>query len=113
VRRTLLLDQLLGDRRGNAGEEGDAAVPSVVADEQARAGLRLNLDVLAREGARRMLAAALEAKVHDDLTAHAAERDERGRRLVVGNGHARGREVTTGAGAIPIRAPRGRAAPLA
>jgi transposase-like protein len=53
-----------------------------------------------------MLAAALEAEVDDYLAAHAAERDERGRRLVVRNGHAREREVTTAAGAIPVRAPR-------
>jgi transposase-like protein len=79
---------------------------SVVADEQAHGSLRLDLDELAREGARRMLAAALEAEVDDYLATHAAERDERGRRLVVRNGHAREREVTTGAGTIPVRAPR-------
>jgi transposase-like protein len=79
---------------------------SVVADEQARAELRVDLDELAREGARRMLAAALEAEVDDYLATHAAERDERGRRLVVRNGHARERQVVTGAGAIPVRAPR-------
>jgi putative transposase len=79
---------------------------SVVADERGCAELRGDLDELAREGARRMLAAALEAEVDDYLAAHAAERDERGRRLVVRNGHARGREVTTVAGAIPVRAPR-------
>jgi putative transposase len=79
---------------------------SVVADEAARAGLHTDLDELAREGARRMLAAALEAEVDDYLAAHAAERDERGRRLVARNGHARQREVTTAAGAIPVRAPR-------
>ena len=38
--------------------------------------------------------------------AYAAERDEDGRRLVVRNGHARQRQVTTAAGAIPVRAPR-------
>jgi putative transposase len=79
---------------------------SVVADERACAVLRGDLDELAREGARRMLAAALEAEVDDYLAAHAAERDEAGRRLVVRNGHAREREVTTAAGAIPVRAPR-------
>jgi putative transposase len=77
-----------------------------VADEQARAELRMDLDELAREGARRMLAAALEAEVDDYLAAHAGERDEGGRRLVVRNGHARQREVTTAAGSIPVRAPR-------
>jgi putative transposase len=79
---------------------------SVVADEQARAGLHADLDELAREGARRMLAAALEAEVEEYLAAYAAARDEGGRRLVVRNGHAREREVTTVAGSIPVRAPR-------
>jgi putative transposase len=79
---------------------------SVVADEAARAELYADLDELARKGARRMLAAALEAEVDDYLAAHAAERDERGRRLVVRNGHARQREVLTAAGAVAVRAPR-------
>jgi putative transposase len=79
---------------------------SVVADEQARAELHADLDQLARAGARRMLAAALEAEVDDYLAAYTAERDEGGRRLVVRNGHAREREVTTVAGSIPVRAPR-------
>jgi hypothetical protein len=52
-----------------------------------------------------MLAAALEIEVDDDLAAHAAERDERGRRLVVRHGHARQRQVTTVAGAVAVRAP--------
>jgi putative transposase len=79
---------------------------SVVADEGARIELHADLDELARQGARQMLAAALEAEVDDYLAAHAGERDEGGRRLVVGNGHARQREVTTAAGSIPVRAPR-------
>jgi putative transposase len=79
---------------------------SVVVDEAAQAELRMDLDGLAREGARRMLAAALEAEVDDYLVAYAAERDQDGRRLVVRNGHARQRQVTTAAGAIPVRAPR-------
>src|SRR5215203_4554941 len=79
---------------------------SVIADEAAQAELHTDLDGLAGEGARRMLAAALEAEVDAYLAAFAAERDERGRRLVVRNGHARQREVATVAGAIPVRAPR-------
>ena len=39
-------------------------------------------------------------------TPHAVEGDEGGRRLVVGNGHARQRQVTTTAGAVQVRAPR-------
>jgi len=79
---------------------------SVIADEAAQAELHTDLDGLAREGARRMLAVALEAEVDAYLAAFAAERDEGGRRLVVRNGHARQREVATVAGAIPVRAPR-------
>jgi transposase-like protein len=79
---------------------------SVVTDAQAQDELRLDLDQLVREGARRMLAAALEAEVDAYLAAHAAERDESGRRLVVRNGHARQRAVTTAAGAVAVRAPR-------
>ena len=79
---------------------------SVIADETTGAELRLDLDGLAREGARRMLAAALEAEVDAYLAAYAAERDEQGRRLVVRNGHAREREILTAAGAVAVRAPR-------
>jgi putative transposase len=82
---------------------------SVIADATARAELHTGLDELAREGARRMLAAALEAEVDQYLAASAAERDERdehGRRLVVRNGHARLREILTAAGAVQVQAPR-------
>ena len=79
---------------------------SVITDAQAQDELRLDLDAIVCEGARRMLAAALEAEVDDYLAASAAERDERGRRLVVRNGHARQRQVTTAAGAVAVRAPR-------
>ncbi len=45
-------------------------------DEQARETLVLSLDAIAREGARRMLAQALEAEVEAYLEAGRAERDE-------------------------------------
>ena len=61
---------------------------SVVADDAAQAELRLDLDELFREGARRMLAVALEAEVDAYIAAHAALVDERGHRLVRRNGHA-------------------------
>lgn len=64
------------------------------------------LDELAREGARRMLQAALEAEVADYLERHRGERDESGRALVVRNGKARPRKVTLGAGTIEVTAPR-------
>ncbi|MDX3213994.1 IS256 family transposase [Streptomyces sp. ME02-6991-2B] len=64
------------------------------------------IDEIVREGARRMLAAALEAEVEQYIAELAAERDDRGRRLVVRNGHHRPRTVTTAAGSVEVRAPR-------
>jgi transposase-like protein len=64
------------------------------------------LDEIARDGARQMLAAALQAEVAAYVDAHRDEVDEQGHRLVVRNGHHQAREVTTAAGAVPVRAPR-------
>ena len=79
---------------------------TVTSDEPARQEGRSILDEICREGARRMLAAALELEVDLHIAALAAEVDERGHRLVTRNGHARPRQVTTVAGAVEIRAPR-------
>lgn len=78
----------------------------IVADEDNREELAAGLDEIAREGARRMLVEALEAEVEAYIAAHAEARDENGHRLVVRNGHARPRVVTTGAGGIEVAAPR-------
>ena len=64
------------------------------------------LDELVRDGAQRMLAAALEAEVAAYIERHAHELDEDGHRLVVRNGYRCEREVLTGAGAVPVVAPR-------
>jgi transposase-like protein len=64
------------------------------------------IDEIVREGARRMLAAALEAEVNAYITELAAQRDETGRRLVVRNGYHQPRKVTTAAGAVEVKAPR-------
>jgi transposase-like protein len=91
--------------RGNASKEG-TPMRSVVNDDEARAELRAGLDEIVREGARRMLAAALEAEADAYVAALVGEVDERGHRLVVRNGRARERTVTTVAGAVAIAAPR-------
>ena len=62
---------------------------TVVADETAREDLAASLDEIVREGARRLLAAALEDEVAAYIAAHMGERYENGRRLVVRNGRAR------------------------
>ena len=64
------------------------------------------IDEIVREGARRMLAEALQAEVDAYIAAHAAERGEDGRRLVVRNGYHQPREVLTSAGAVEVTVPR-------
>jgi transposase-like protein len=64
------------------------------------------LDEIVRDGARRMLAAALEAEVAAYIAAHTDQLDENGRRLVVRNGHAVPRQVLTSSGAVEVTAPR-------
>src|SRR5665648_748585 len=49
---------------------------------------RISLDDLAREGALRMIAAALEAEVDEYVESFVEERGEDGKRLVVRNGKA-------------------------
>jgi transposase-like protein len=79
----------------------------IVASEQAEQdALKLDLDALVREGARRMLLAALKAEVDEYVAAHADHRDEAGHALVVRNGAAEPRKVTTAAGELEIQAPR-------
>src|SRR5215212_2786673 len=75
-------------------------------DERVREELMLDLDEIARAGARRMLAEALEAEVEFYIEAARGERDERGHALVVRNGYAREREILLAAGAVEVKAPR-------
>ena len=58
------------------------------------------LDQIVRDGARQMLAAALQAEVADYVARYAGEVDEHGHRLVVRNGYHAEREVVTSAGAV-------------
>jgi putative transposase len=68
--------------------------------------IAVTLDELAREGARRMIATALEAEVGDYIERFADEVNDDGKRLVVRNGRARKRRVTIGSGTVAVRAPR-------
>ncbi len=78
----------------------------VVQDEAARTELSAALDEIVRDGALRMLTAALEAEVDAYVTAAKRDRNDNGRALVTRNGRARERTVVTGAGALGVRAPR-------
>lgn len=64
------------------------------------------LDQLVRDGARQMLAAALQAEVAAYIAAHTDQVDQNGHRLVVRNGYHGEREVMTAAGAVTVKAPR-------
>lgn len=78
----------------------------VESNEASGSGSSSLLDEIVRDGARQMLAAALTAEVAAYVEAHGDLVDEAGHRLVVRNGHHTAREVTTAAGAVPVRAPR-------
>jgi transposase-like protein len=72
----------------------------------AEAGSASLIDAIVREGARRMLAEALQAEVDAYIEQFAGVRDQNGRRLVVRNGSAEPRTVLTSAGAVEVEAPR-------
>ena len=64
------------------------------------------LDEIVRDGARQMLAAALQAEVADYIARHAGEVEDHGHRLVVRNGYHVERDVMTAAGTVTVKAPR-------
>jgi len=74
--------------------------------ETVRDEIHLGLDELARRGAQRMLAVALQVEVDEYIRCYAGERDENGHALVVRNGRSRERAIQCGAGELKIRAPR-------
>src|SRR5918996_4047360 len=106
ARRTFHPDQSEGRRRGKRRRGRNAAMLSVVADDAAQAELRLDLDELFREGARRMLAVALEAEVDAYIAGYAAQVDGRGPRLVGRNGHAPARTIAASVGRVEVARPR-------
>jgi len=82
--------------------ETDRVDPEVLAFRQ-QFDDRSPLDEIIREGARRMLQAAIDAEVDAFIQDHQHRRDQDGRRLVVKNGSLPTREILTGAGSIPVQ----------
>ena len=78
----------------------------IVVNEDDREGLELDLDAICRDGARKMLRTALRAEVSEYIESASGEVDEEGHALVVRNGTAKPRAVTTSSGAIAVEAPR-------
>ncbi len=64
------------------------------------------LTEIAREGARRMLASAMEAEIRVVLGQFAEERLPEGRMRVVQHGYGPEREIQTGTGGLEIRRPK-------
>jgi transposase-like protein len=60
---------------------------------------------LLRDGARRLLAQAIEAEVAAWIDDHAHLRDDQGRRQVIRNGHLPERAIQTGIGAVEVQQP--------
>ena len=73
---------------------------------QTTTNARSALDEIVREGARRMLQAAIKEEVAAYINAHQELHDEHGHRLVVRNGHLPERVVLTGAGPLTVKKPR-------
>jgi len=65
-----------------------------------------SLTEVLREGARALLARAVEAEVADFLARHADRKTEDGRRRVVRHGHLPERAIMTGIGPVAVRQPR-------
>jgi transposase-like protein len=59
-----------------------------------------------RNGARALLAQAVEAEVTEFLTKHADLKTDEGLQRIVRHGHLPEREVMTGIGPVPVRQPR-------
>lgn len=78
-------------------------VTSVSSENQS---LTLSLDEIAREGAKRMLAEALQHEVAEYIDQFKDLRDSNGRAMVVRNGLGRRRKVTLGSGTVEVKAPR-------
>jgi len=64
------------------------------------------LEEIIREGARKLLQAAIESEVAGYIALYAERKDEKGRRMVVRNGHLPERSFLTGIGPIPVKQPR-------
>lgn len=79
---------------------------NVLAMEKPSPYLEDSLTEVLRQGAREMLAKAVEDEVSVFLEGHEGIRDERGRQMIVRNGYLPEREIQTGIGSVSVRAPR-------
>lgn len=64
------------------------------------------IDSIARKGAEKLLALALEREVEEHIAKYTNVVDEQGNRLVVRNGYCQEREILSGAGRLKVHQPR-------
>ncbi len=98
--------RLLKTDAGDGRQEGTPDDVRTLPVGEGNEEVKVTLDDLAREGARRMIATALEVEVDEYVASFTEEVDEDGRRLVVRNGRGKQRRVKVGSGTLPLRAPR-------
>jgi putative transposase len=90
----------------DSGMPGVSQVDLEVANFREQFEGRGLLDQLVRRGAQQMLQQAIEAEVQEFLDQHEERRGDKGKRLVVRNGHKPSRKIVTGAGALEVEQPR-------
>lgn len=66
----------------------------------------MSLDAILKEGARKLLQAAIESEIEEHLEKYQSMRDPEGKQLVKRNGHMPEREIQTGVGSVKVRRPR-------
>ena len=76
--------------------------PQIIKEESAWSAL----EQVARDGARKMLALALENEVEEFIAKHCYLTDENGNKVVTKNGYMPQRQILTGMGPIQIKQPR-------
>lgn len=89
-----------GERRMDPSGAPTSTFVSALTMRRRLSRVRATLDELVREGARRMIAAALEVEVEEYVRRFADEREENGQAKVVRNGRGKERSVTMAAGTV-------------
>jgi len=76
--------------------------------KQEKEEIKSLLEEIIREGARKLLQAAIEHEVNEYIYSFSDKKDEKGRRMVVRNGFLPERSILTGIGPLSIKQPRAR-----
>jgi putative transposase len=109
VKERRILSNRKMNQRLTRGHQKDAPMKKstvISLAERAQVDAKSHLKKLLREGARKLLQAAIESEVAEYLENNQDRRTEGGKRAVVRNGYHPERELVTGIGPIKIEQPR-------